>query len=127
MINSVLLEAFNEVFKSLGSRKKSANWYRVSGDLYCIVGVQESHWDESCYVNVGFTPAANVKAGWLPESKCLVDSGRTQSPLFPAKISTFYPEKQRRRVERMTFEWASSRRLQIQRRGRSIRLRICRI
>ncbi|MFE7500528.1 DUF4304 domain-containing protein [Streptomyces albidoflavus] len=72
MINSVLLEAFNEVFKSLGFRKKSANWYRVSGDLYCIVGVQESRWDESCYVNVGFTPAVNVKAGWLPESKCLV-------------------------------------------------------
>ncbi|MFF4614168.1 DUF4304 domain-containing protein [Streptomyces albidoflavus] len=91
MINSVLLEAFNEVFKSLGFRKKSANWYRVSGDLYCIVGVQESRWDESCYVNVGF------------------------------------PEKRRRRVERMTFGWASSRRLQIQRRGRSIRLRICRI
>ncbi|NVI33154.1 DUF4304 domain-containing protein [Streptomyces sp. CAI-17] len=72
MINSVLLEALNEVFKSLGFRKKSANWYRVSGDLYCIVGVQESRWDESCYVNVGFTPAVNVKAGWLPESKCLV-------------------------------------------------------
>ncbi|MEU6647581.1 DUF4304 domain-containing protein [Saccharomonospora sp. NPDC046836] len=72
MINSILLEAFNEVFKSLGFRKKSANWYRVSGDLYCIVGVQESRWGESCYVNVGFTPAVNVKAGWLPESKCLV-------------------------------------------------------
>ncbi|WP_078883579.1 DUF4304 domain-containing protein [Streptomyces sp. CNQ431] len=72
MINSVLLEALNEVFKSLGFRKKSANWYRVSGDLYCIVGVQESRWDESCYVNVGFTPAVNVEAGWLPESKCLV-------------------------------------------------------
>lgn len=72
MINSILLEAFNEVFNSLGFRKKSANWYRVSGDLYCIVGVQESRWGESCYVNVGFTPAVNVKAGWLPESKCLV-------------------------------------------------------
>ncbi|MGK5446738.1 DUF4304 domain-containing protein [Streptomyces radiopugnans] len=37
-----------------------------------VVGVQESRWDESCYVNVGFAPAVNVKAGWLPESKCLV-------------------------------------------------------
>ncbi|MEU2747851.1 DUF4304 domain-containing protein [Streptomyces collinus] len=72
MVNSILLEALNEVFKPLGFRKKSANWYRVSGDLYCVVGVQESHWDESCYVNVGFAPAVNVKAGWLPESKCLV-------------------------------------------------------
>ncbi|MFD3352993.1 DUF4304 domain-containing protein [Streptomyces fradiae] len=72
MINSILLEALNEVFKPLGFRKKSANWYRVSGDLYCVVGVQESRWDESCYVNVGFAPAVNVKAGWLPESKCLV-------------------------------------------------------
>ncbi|MFF4442609.1 DUF4304 domain-containing protein [Streptomyces sp. NPDC001621] len=72
MVNSILLEALNEVFKPLGFRKKSANWYRVSGDLYCVVGVQESRWDESCYVNVGFAPAVNVKAGWLPESKCLV-------------------------------------------------------
>lgn len=72
MGNSILLEALNEVFKPLGFRKKSANWYRVSGDLYCVVGVQESRWDESCYVNVGFAPAVNVKAGWLPESKCLV-------------------------------------------------------
>lgn len=72
MVNSILLEALNEVFKPLGFRKKSANWYRVSGDLYCVVGVQESHWDESCYVNVGFAPAVNAKAGWLPESKCLV-------------------------------------------------------
>ncbi|MFG3165461.1 DUF4304 domain-containing protein [Streptomyces sp. NPDC048232] len=72
MVNSVLLEAFNEVFKPLGFRKKSANWYRASGDLYCVVGVQESSWDESCYVNIGFAPAANVKTGWLPESKCLV-------------------------------------------------------
>ncbi|RMB81837.1 DUF4304 domain-containing protein [Streptomyces shenzhenensis] len=72
MVNSILLEALNEVFKPLGFRKKSANWYRVSGDLYCVVGVQESRWNESCYVNVGFAPAVNVKAGWLPESKCLV-------------------------------------------------------
>ncbi|WP_329373378.1 DUF4304 domain-containing protein [Streptomyces sp. NBC_00669] len=72
MVNSILLEALNEVFKPLGFRKKSANWYRVSGDLYCVVGVQESRWDESFYVNVGFAPAVKVKAGWLPESKCLV-------------------------------------------------------
>ncbi|MET7361772.1 DUF4304 domain-containing protein [Streptomyces sp. NPDC005562] len=72
MVNSLLLEAFNEVFKPLGFRKKSASWYRVSGDLYCVVAVQESSWDESCYVNVGFAPAAHVKAGWLPEVKCLV-------------------------------------------------------
>ncbi|GCD40411.1 DUF4304 domain-containing protein [Streptomyces paromomycinus] len=72
MFNSILLKALNEVFKPLGFRKKSANWYRVSGDLYCVVGVQESRWDESCYVNVGFAPAVNAKAGWLPESKCLV-------------------------------------------------------
>ncbi|MBT3156261.1 DUF4304 domain-containing protein [Streptomyces sp. CHA1] len=72
MVNSILLEALNEVFKPLGFRKKSANWCRVSGDLYCVVGVQESRWDKSCYVNVGFAPAVNVNAGWLPESKCLV-------------------------------------------------------
>lgn len=72
MVNSIFLEALNEVFKPLGFRNKSANWYRVSGDLYCVVGVQESSWDESCYVNIGFAPAAKVKAGWLPESKCLV-------------------------------------------------------
>ncbi|WP_407560849.1 DUF4304 domain-containing protein [Streptomyces sp. 184] len=72
MVNSILLEALDEVFKPLGFRKRSANWYRVSGDLYCVVGVQESRWDESCHVNVGFAPAVNVKAGWLPESKCLV-------------------------------------------------------
>jgi hypothetical protein len=72
MVESTLLEALNEVFKPLGFRKNSANWYRVSGDLYCVVGIQESRWDESCYVNVGFAPAVKVKAGWLPESKCLV-------------------------------------------------------
>ncbi|MFE1691611.1 DUF4304 domain-containing protein [Streptomyces albidoflavus] len=72
MINSILLEALNEIFKPLGFKKKAANWYRVSGDLYCIVGVQESRWDESCYVNIGFAPAVNAKTGWLPESKCLV-------------------------------------------------------
>ncbi|MBL1085222.1 DUF4304 domain-containing protein [Streptomyces actinomycinicus] len=72
MVNSIILEVLNEVFKPLGFRKKSANWYRVSGDLYCVVAVQESRWGESCYVNVGFAPVVNVKAGWLPESKCLV-------------------------------------------------------
>ncbi|MFI6700568.1 DUF4304 domain-containing protein [Streptomyces sp. NPDC050509] len=72
MANSVFLEAFNEVFKPLGFRKKSANWYRVSGELYCVVGLQESGWDKSCYVNVGFAPAEKAKAGWLPESQCLV-------------------------------------------------------
>ncbi|MYU56471.1 MULTISPECIES: DUF4304 domain-containing protein [Streptomyces] len=72
MVNSILLEALNEVFKPLGFRKKSANWYRMSGDLYCVVSVQESSWDESCYVNIGFAPAVKVKEGWLPESKCLV-------------------------------------------------------
>jgi hypothetical protein len=72
MVNSILLEALNEVFKSLGFRKRSANWYRVSGDLYCVVGVQESRWDGSCYVNVGFAPAVKAEAGWIPESKCLV-------------------------------------------------------
>ncbi len=98
MINSILLEALNEIFKPLGFKKKSAKWYRVSGDLYCIVGVQESRWDESCYVNIGFAPAANVKTEWLPESKCLVRfrADATRSPLFPAKISIFYPKKRRR-------------------------------
>ncbi len=72
MVNSILLEALNEVFKPLGFRKKSTSWYRVSGDLYCVVGAQGSRWDGSCYVNVGFAPVVNVKAGWLPESKCLV-------------------------------------------------------
>lgn len=72
MVNSILMGALNEVFKPLGFRKKSANWYRVSGDLYCVVSIQASSWDESCYVNIGFAPAVKVKAGWLPESKCLV-------------------------------------------------------
>ncbi|WP_066943736.1 DUF4304 domain-containing protein [Streptomyces lushanensis] len=72
MVNSVFVEAFVEVFKPLGFRKKSANFYRVSGDLYCVVGLQGSSWDESCYVNVGFAPAEKAKAGWLPESQCLV-------------------------------------------------------
>ncbi|WP_437036066.1 DUF4304 domain-containing protein [Streptomyces sp. enrichment culture] len=72
MVNSILLKALNEVFKPLGFRKKSASWFRVSGDVYCVVAVQESRWDESCYVNVGFAPAVNVKAEWLPEAKCLV-------------------------------------------------------
>ncbi|WP_075021409.1 DUF4304 domain-containing protein [Actinomadura madurae] len=72
MVNSILLEAINEVLVPLGFRRKSANWCRVSGDLYCVVNVQKSRWDESCYVNVGFTPAAKVKTGWLSESKCLV-------------------------------------------------------
>lgn len=72
MVNSVFLEAFDEVFKPLGFRKKSANWYRVSGELYCVVGLQKSSWDESFYVNVGFSLAEKVKTGWLPESRCLV-------------------------------------------------------
>ncbi|MGW2307331.1 DUF4304 domain-containing protein [Actinomadura luteofluorescens] len=72
MVDSILLEALNEVFKPLGFRKKSANWYRVSGDLYCVVSVQQSSWGGSCYVNIGFAPAVKVRAGWLPESKCLV-------------------------------------------------------
>ncbi|PWI12598.1 hypothetical protein DI272_43830 [Streptomyces sp. Act143] len=72
MVKTILVEALNEVFKPLGFRKKSTNWYRVSGDLYCVVSVQDSSWDESCYVNIGFAPAAKVKASWLPESKCLV-------------------------------------------------------
>lgn len=72
MDNSVFVEAFNEVFKPLGFRKKSANWYRVSGSLYCVVGLQKSNWDDSCYVNVGFATAEKAKAGWLPESQCLV-------------------------------------------------------
>ncbi|MFG3296579.1 DUF4304 domain-containing protein [Streptomyces sp. NPDC048179] len=66
------MEVFDEVFRPLGFRKKSGSWYRVSGDIYCIVGVQKSSWDESCYVNVGFAPTGTTKDGWLPEAKCLV-------------------------------------------------------
>lgn len=72
MVYSVLLEALNEVLKPLGFRRKSANWYRVSGDLYCVIGIQKSSWGESCYVNIGFAPAVQVEKGWLPESKCPV-------------------------------------------------------
>ncbi|MEU4173308.1 DUF4304 domain-containing protein [Streptomyces sp. NPDC026665] len=72
MVNPILLEALNEAFKPLGFRKKSASWYRVTGNLYCVVSAQVSGWDESCYVNIGFAPAAKVETGWLPESKCLV-------------------------------------------------------
>ncbi|MER8072594.1 DUF4304 domain-containing protein [Streptomyces sp. NPDC094034] len=72
MVHSALLEAFDDVLRPLGFRKKSGSWYRISGDLYGLVGVQKSSWDESYYVNVGFAPAGKVKEGWLPESKCLV-------------------------------------------------------
>ncbi|MFG2960812.1 DUF4304 domain-containing protein [Streptomyces sp. NPDC048291] len=73
MVNSApLLEVFDEVFRPLGFRKKSGSWYRTSGDIYCLVGVQKSSWDESCYVNVGFAPTGTTKDGWLPENKCLV-------------------------------------------------------
>ena len=73
MVSSILTEALNDVFKPLGFRKKSANWYRVSGDLYCVVNVQKSPWgDGSCDVNIGFAPAVKAEKGWLPESKCLL-------------------------------------------------------
>ncbi|WP_402462183.1 DUF4304 domain-containing protein [Isoptericola aurantiacus] len=72
MPNSNLVEAFKQAFKPLGFKKKVANWYRSSGDLYTVVGLQDSSWDGSNYVNIGFAPVAYAKSGWLADSKCLV-------------------------------------------------------
>jgi hypothetical protein len=71
-IQSELVGALGAALRPLGFRRRSSSWWRLAGDLYSIVNVQSSRLDESCYVNIGFSPADRVSNEWIPESQCLV-------------------------------------------------------
>lgn len=56
----------------LGFRRRRHSWFRAGPDLYAVVTVQKSAWDEQCFVNLGFAPAGQVPTGWAAESRCPV-------------------------------------------------------
>jgi hypothetical protein len=53
-------------------RRRSHNWYRVADRIYAVVNLQESSFDDACYVNIGFSLADDASNGWIPEQKCQV-------------------------------------------------------
>ena len=73
-VQTVLFAAIDEPLKRLGFRRRGSNWYHLNDDLYSMVNLQRSRWDESFYVNFGFAPIDRLPDEniWLPESKCLV-------------------------------------------------------
>jgi hypothetical protein len=56
--------------RGLGFLRRGSNWVRKGPDLYTVVNLQHSRWDDTLYINVGFHAAEDVEGEWLPESKC---------------------------------------------------------
>jgi hypothetical protein len=71
-ICSTLAQVFNAVLQPEGFQRRSRSWYRMRGGIYAVVNLQKSSFDETCYVNVGFSPAEHVKEEWQPEQMCQV-------------------------------------------------------
>ncbi|MGV9853618.1 DUF4304 domain-containing protein [Streptomyces sp. NPDC003442] len=71
-MQSAVVRVIGEAVKPLGFQRRGHSWYRVTSDLYAVINVQKSRWDESCYVNIAFSPASQAEDSWLPESKCQV-------------------------------------------------------
>lgn len=72
IVQSAVVRVVGEAVKPLGFQRRGHSWYRVTSDLYAVINVQKSRWDESCYVNIAFSPASEAEHSWLPESKCQV-------------------------------------------------------
>ncbi|BBJ46895.1 hypothetical protein SSPO_096130 [Streptomyces antimycoticus] len=71
-VQSAVVRVIGGAVKPLGFQRHGHSWYRVISDLYAVINVQKSRWDESCYVNIAFSPASQAENSWLPESKCQV-------------------------------------------------------
>ncbi|MBL1120185.1 DUF4304 domain-containing protein [Streptomyces sp. 110] len=71
-MQSAVVRVIGEAVKPLGFQRRGHSWYRVTSDLYAVINVQKSRWDELCYVNIAFSPASQAEDSWLPESKCQV-------------------------------------------------------
>ncbi|MEU7365894.1 DUF4304 domain-containing protein [Streptomyces hygroscopicus] len=71
-MQSAVVRVIGEAVKPLGFQRHGHSWYRVTSDLYAVINVQKSRWDESCYVNIAFSPVSQAENSWLPESKCQV-------------------------------------------------------
>ncbi|MBD3007556.1 DUF4304 domain-containing protein [Streptomyces sp. 5-10] len=71
-MQSTVVRVIGEAVKPLGFQRHGHSWYRVTLNLYAVISVQKSRWDESCYVNIAFSPASQAENSWLPESKCQV-------------------------------------------------------
>ncbi|MEU0522020.1 DUF4304 domain-containing protein [Streptosporangium sp. NPDC006007] len=73
MINRVALaNVFNETLRPLNFRRRGDNWYRRGEEIYAIVNIQRSRWDDLCYINIGFSLVDRLYGDWIPEPKCLV-------------------------------------------------------
>ncbi|MDH6434801.1 hypothetical protein M2158_003278 [Streptomyces sp. SAI-144] len=71
-LQSALAGVISEAVGILGFKRRGGSWYRHSEDLYSIVSIQKSKWDNSCYLNIGFMPDSEIEGPWMPESKCWV-------------------------------------------------------
>lgn len=71
-MQNAVVRVIGEALKPLGFQRHGHSWYRVTSDLYAVINVQKSRWDESCYVNIAFSPAGQSENAWIPESKCQV-------------------------------------------------------
>ncbi|MEU0425855.1 DUF4304 domain-containing protein [Streptomyces canus] len=71
-LQSALAGVISGTVGLLGFKRRGGSWYRHSGDLYSIVSIQKSKWDNSCYLNFGFMPNSEIEGPWIPESKCWV-------------------------------------------------------
>jgi hypothetical protein len=72
MVESELATLFSKATESLGFRRRGLNWYRRGEQLYSMVNLQRSRWDDLVYVNIAFSPTGEVAGEWQAESKCSV-------------------------------------------------------
>lgn len=51
-----LEDTLGEQLAPASFRRRSGSWYRTGAEMYIVVNIQRSRWDDALYVNVGITP-----------------------------------------------------------------------
>jgi hypothetical protein len=104
-----LVAVMNDSLVPIGFRRRGSSWHRTAQAAYAVVNLQRSNWDDSVYVNVGFSPAEQATRGWIPETKCQVrfrvDSIRSVSPagvalLNDAELTSIGDKEWRERIRK---------------------------
>jgi hypothetical protein len=72
VIEDLLTGMMGDLAKSLEYRRRGANWYRTTAELYTVVNLQKSSWGGRSYVNFGYCDAREGQVAWVAESRCQV-------------------------------------------------------
>jgi hypothetical protein len=65
-----LAKVLDVALSPLGFRRRATNWYRRGDEIYSIVNIQKSRFDDSCYLNIAFCPTELMVDDWTSESRC---------------------------------------------------------